>query len=131
MPLKDFLYNPLHLKESEDDKKRYLKTHNISDPGYQKDREYNWPVDKKSFVFGKSQKLEFEGTEKSIKSDLSEALYPKTKIVEKRYNDFSQASNDIIGKSKFKGTLHSSIDNDFVFGKVKKKKEDIISNTGK
>jgi len=127
--LKDFLYNPLHLKEKDEDKKRYLKTHNISEPGHQKDREYNWPIDKNNFIFGKDVKKELEGTKKSLMSDFLDGLYPKTKIVEKRYNDFSTASQDQIGRGKFKGTLHQSIDSDYIFGKCKKK-EGFISNVG-
>ena len=126
-PLKNLLYNTVHLNEKEEDKKRYLKTHGICEPGYQKQRDYNWPVDKTNFVFGKGEKKEWGGTEKSLKTDFLLAAYPKTKIVEKRYNDFSQASQELIGIPKFRGTLHSSIDSDYVFGQVKKK-QGFISN---
>ena len=123
------IYTPIYINEKPEDKKRYLKTHNLSDPGYQKDREYNWPVDKHNYVFGKPQVLEFGGTEKSLKSDFLEGLYPKTKIVEKRYDDFTTASKNLVGRAKFHGSLHHSIDADFVFGRMKKK-EGFISNAG-
>lgn len=128
--MKETLYNPIHLKNTAEDLKRYLKTHGLSEPGYQKDREYNWPVDKRNFIFGKGEKKEYDGTQKSLKSDFLEGAYPRTRIVEKRYNDYSEASMDLLGKPKFRGTLHHSIDADYVFGKVKKK-EGFISNAGK
>jgi hypothetical protein len=48
--------------------------------------------------------------------DTLEHAYPQTKIVDKRLEDFRQATSDMLGRSKFKGTLHPSIDENFTFG---------------
>lgn len=63
-------------------------------------------------------------------TDFIEASYPKTKIVDKRLEDFRQATDEMIGKSKFKGTIRSDLDENFVFG-VKSIKEDEMWNMGK
>ncbi len=63
-------------------------------------------------------------------TDYIEASYPKTKIVDKRLEDFRQATDDMIGKSKFKGTIKSDLDENLVFG-VKSIKEDEMWNLGK
>jgi hypothetical protein len=91
----------------------------LSDPGQQKDRNYRWPVDKDNFVFGKEEIKEFNGTKKTLESDYLEANYPKSKIVDKRLEDFRQATGDIVGKGKFRGSLHPSIDENFIFGAYK------------
>jgi hypothetical protein len=113
---KDLLYTCPNVKESEEVKKLYLKTHGLNDPGQQKDRNYNWYVNKDNFVFGKGDLREYEGAKKSLESDYVEANYPKSKIVDKRLEDFRQATSDMVGKGKFRGTLHPSIDENFVFG---------------
>lgn len=95
----------------------------MTDPGEQKDRNYKWKVDKGNFVFGKEERKEFDGTKKSLESDYLEANYPKTKIVDKRLEDFKQATVDLVGQSKFRGTLHPSIDENFVFGAFKSSDE--------
>jgi hypothetical protein len=59
-----------------------------------------------------------------------EASYPKTKIVDKRLEDFRQATDEMIGKSKFKGTIRSDLDHNFVFG-TKSIKGDEMWNMGK
>ncbi len=91
----------------------------MSDPGQQKDRNYNWNVDKDNFIFGKGEFKEVDGAKKSLESDYLEANYPKSKIVDKRLEDFRQATIDIVGRGKFRGTLHPSIDENFVFGAYK------------
>lgn len=63
-------------------------------------------------------------------TDFLEASYPKTKIVDKRLEDFRQATDEMIGKSKFKGTVRSDIDENFVFG-IKSIKGDEMWNLGK
>lgn len=113
---KDLIYNPIP-EETAGVKKLYSKTHGLSDPGSQRDRNYNWhSIDKKNHVFGKFHPIEKDGAKLSLITDFLEASYPKTKIVDKRLEDFRQASEDMIGKSKFKGTLKSDIDENFVFG---------------
>jgi hypothetical protein len=98
-------------------KKLYTKTHGLTDPGEQKDRNYNWPVDKNQHVFGRPQGIEMDGAKKSLRTDFLEADHPKTRIVDKRLEDYRQATNDMLGRGKFRGTLHPSIDENHVFGK--------------
>lgn len=112
---KDVLYNG-QLEEPKSVKDLYNKTHGLTDPGQQKDRHYKWNVDKNNFVFGKSQPLEVDGTKNSLRTDMLEAEYPKTKIVSKRLEDFKKATSDVVGKSKFKGTMNPNIDEDHTFG---------------
>lgn len=43
--------------------------------------------------------------------------YPRTIIADKRLEDFRQATEDMLGRPKFKGTLSSAIGPDHTFGK--------------
>jgi len=114
---KDLIYAP-NIENSEEQKKNYEITHGLCDPGYQKNREYNWyDIDKKSHCFGKPQKREYNGAKNSLITDFQEAQYPKTKIVDKRLEDYRQATDDLIGKSKYRGTINPDIEEDHVFGK--------------
>ena len=94
----------------------YAKSHGLSDPGQQLDRKYKWYVDKDSHIFGKGNPLEYDGAKKSLCTDYNEAQFPKTKIVTKRLEDFRQATSDMVGRSKFKGTLNNDLDENHIFG---------------
>lgn len=113
------------MKQEEDEKTKrmYQLSHGFSLPGEQKIRNYNWPVDPNNHVFGKGEYMEKDGTKKSLRPDLLESEYPKTKIGDKRLEDFRQATSDMLGRSKFKGSLRNDISPDFTFG-VKSLKED-------
>lgn len=43
--------------EKEENRQLYLKSHGWFEAGEQKDRGYNWPVDKNDFRFGKREKF--------------------------------------------------------------------------
>lgn len=116
MNAKDILYTGSCLQESEEAKKLYNRTHGLTDPGEQKNRNYDWKFDKNNHVFGRPEPIEFNGAKKSLNTDFLEASYPKTKIVDRRLEDYRQATADMIGKSKFRGTLHQNIDDSHVFG---------------
>jgi hypothetical protein len=113
---KDLIYTCKNIEEPEEAKKLYTRTHGLTDPGEQKDRQYNWNVDKHEYVFGKPDPIEMDGAKKSLRTDFMEANYPKTRIVDKRLEDFRQATSDMVGRGKFKGTLHPDIKEDHVFG---------------
>ena len=114
---KDLIYPKNKLVEDEKYKKMYQRTHGLSDPGEQKDRNYNWYVNKNQHIFGLNQPLEKDGCKKSLRPDLLESEYPKTLIGEKRLEDFRQATSDVVGRSKFKGTLRPDIDpTEYIFG---------------
>lgn len=89
----------------------------MTDPGEQKNREYNWKFDPTEHVFGLGQEKERDGAKKSLMTDNLTGPYPPTKIVGKRLEDFRQATSDMLGKSKFKGTLSNKIPPDHAFGK--------------
>lgn len=113
----------MNKEEDEKTRKMYQKTHGLTIPGEQKKRDYNWPFETNNHVFGKGYPLEKDGCKKSLMTDFLESDYPKTKIVNKRLEDFRQATSDILGKGKFRGTLGSNIPADFVFGAKSLKEE--------
>ena len=104
------------MNESEEVKSLYNKSHGLTDPGEQKDRNYKWYVDKTNHVFGKTEPKEADGSKKSLAFDHLEAQFPKTIVVDKRLEDYRQATSDMVGRSKFKGTLHSGIEEGHIFG---------------
>ena len=105
------------MNEPEEVKKMYNRTHGLSDPGEQKNRGYNWTVDKHNFVFGKPDNIETDGAKKSLRTDLLEANYPKTRIVDKRLEDYRQATSDVVGCGKFRGMMKCDLDPSHTFGK--------------
>ena len=114
---KELIYSGPVLNEPDNIKALYSKTHGLTDPGEQKNRHYNWYMDKNSHIFGLPQEREYDGTKKSLMNDFTHAPYPHSKIVGKRLEDFRQATEDMVGRSKFKGTLHPMIGDDHIFGK--------------
>ena len=116
MNLKEILYTCPNLNETEETKRMYRTTHGLTDPGEQTNRNYNWSVDKNKHTFGLPQEKEYNGTKKSLMTDLLEAQYPKTNIVTKRLEDYRKATTDAMGKTKYKGTLDPNLDEDFTFG---------------
>ena len=104
------------MNETDEIKKMYKTTHGLTEPGEQKNRNYNWSVDKNKHAFGKPQIMEYNGTKKSLMTDLLEAQYPKTNIVTKRLEDFRKATEEGIGKTKYKGTVDPKLGDDFTFG---------------
>ncbi len=94
----------------------YNFTHGLSEPGEQKDRNYQWPFEKNDHKFGKADYIEKDGAKKSLQTDLLYSDYPQTKIGTKRLEDFRQATASLIGRGKFKGTLNENISENFTFG---------------
>jgi hypothetical protein len=94
----------------------YKTSHGFSDPGEQKDRNYKWIIDKTQHSFGKEIEKEYDGAKKSLMNDKLNSDFPKTKIVPKRLEDFRQATEEGLGKTKYKGTFNQNICEDFIFG---------------
>ena len=46
-----------------------------------------------------------DGVKKSLRSDFLYNPYPQTKLVGKRLEDYRQATEDMLGKNKYYGTL--------------------------
>ncbi len=139
MNAKELIYNGAPLKESDEVKKLYYKTHGVTDPGEQSLRGFKFNVDPNEHKFGFFQEKERDGVKKSLGSDFLYNPYPQTKLVGKRLEDYRQATEDMLGKSKFMGTLAPKFyDNDHTFGKSSNYKDwnaskcihgDIYNNT--
>ena len=116
MNLKEILYTCPNLNETEETKRMYKTTHGLTDPGEQTNRHYNWSVDKNKHTFGLPQEKEYNGAKKSLMTDLLESQYPKTNIVTKRLEDYRKATTEVMGKTKYKGTVDPNLDEEFTFG---------------
>ena len=113
---KELIYNGSLLKEPDDVKKLYYKTHGLTDPGNNQ-RFYKWDFDPKVHKFGYFQKQEMDGVKKSLMADNLYNPYPQTRLVGKRLEDYRQATNDLLGKSKFFRTLNPKFYENHTFGK--------------
>lgn len=102
----------------------YQKTHGLTLPGEQLKRDYVWRFNPDTQSFGKTDVIENNGCAKSLRTDFTEAEYPKTRIGNKRLEDFRQATSILVGTQTFHGSLRNDIDPDFTFGK-KAIREDI------
>jgi len=122
---KELLFSSGVISESQESKRLYNKTHGLTDPGQQKDRQYNWTVDKDNHVFGKrDDNREADGAKKTLENDFVGVTYTKTQFVGKRAEDFRTFNSDMLGKSKFRGTMDTKVANeDFVFGQKTFKKD--------
>ncbi len=115
---KELIYNGCPLKEPEDVKKLYYKTHGITDPGEQSKRGFKFGFDPDDHKFGYFQEKELDGVKKSLRNDFLYNPYPQTKLVGKRLEDFRQANEDMLGQSKYYGTLDKKFhDSNHAFGK--------------
>ena len=98
----------------------YLKTHGTFEPGQQKNREYNWPVDKNDFRFGYVEDREIDGAAKSVKPERYGNAFPDTKLVQKTVEDYIEVTKDELGKPK---NLGQNSDPNQVFGAKKRGEE--------
>ena len=112
MNAKDLIYNGCPLKEDPGVKKLYFKTHGVTDPGEQSLRNFKFNFDPNEHKFGYAQEKELDGVKKSLKEDYLYNPYPQTKLVGKRLEDFRQATEDMLGKGKYLGTLAPKFYND-------------------
>ena len=117
---KDLIY--YGAKEEPDKvKELYYKSHGTTDPGKQNTRYYKWDFDPNNHVFGYGEKGEIDGAKKSLKTDFLLNPYPQTKLVNKRSEDFRQATDNMLGKGKYFGTLNPKFfDENHIFGKKSK-----------
>ena len=97
----------------------YLKTHGDFAPGQQKERSYNWPVDKTDHRFGYVEnERELNGAAKCVQPERFGANFPQTKILKKTVEDYVEVTKDDLGKVK---NLGQSADQGKVFGtKIKR-----------
>ena len=120
MNAKDLIYYGAQ-EEPENVKELYYKSHGTTDPGKQNTRYYKWNFDPKTFKFGYQEKGEIDGAKNSLNNDGLFNPYPQTKLVNKRTEDFRQATGNVLGKSKYFGTLNPNFyDENHTFGKESK-----------
>mmetsp|Transcript_33680 Transcript_33680/g.38289 ORF Transcript_33680/g.38289 Transcript_33680/m.38289 type:complete len:425 (-) Transcript_33680:161-1435(-) len=102
------------LREDEDKKKMYVKTHGAWEAGEQKDRGYEWGLDKTQHRFGKSDRVVEGGAAAALQHEAGGSYYPKTRIVKKTVEDFRNVSTEALGKSRHLG--QDGAGGDKVFG---------------
>ena len=125
------MYSCPNITETEETKRMYKTTHGFSDPGEQKDRNYKWNMDKTQHSFGKPIEKEYNGAKKSLMTDLLDADYPKTNIVTKRLEDYRKATEEGLGKTRYRGTVDPNLGEDFTFGTPSIKNVEDHWNLGK
>jgi hypothetical protein len=87
-----------------------------NDPATQKDRSYNWNVDKNKHRFGYAEQKILNGAAHSLHPERKEGGFPKTIIVQKTVEDFKNVSHDILGKPKNLGQGELPLPKDHIFG---------------
>ncbi|MDR3735276.1 MAG: hypothetical protein P4L10_07045 [Acidobacteriaceae bacterium] len=101
---------------------QYLKTHGDFAPGQQKERGYNWPVDKSKHRFGYVEEREINGAAKCVQPERFETNFPQTRVLQKTVEDYIEVTKDELGKPK---NLGQSADPTKVFGaKIKRPGDD-------
>ena len=114
--VKDLIYNnKCPLFESQKTKDLYYKSHLVTEPGEQSTRFYDWKkpnINPKNHIFGIKQSGEQDGVKKSLMTDNLINPFPQTILVNKREEDFKQATSNLLGKSKYFGTLNTRYAND-------------------
>ena len=85
--VKDLFLVQEGIVEDENVRKMYIKTHGNFASGEQKDRNYNWPVDKTAHRFGYGEQRLVNGAAMSVHAERFENSFPKTVIVKKTVED--------------------------------------------
>ncbi len=86
------------------------------DPGVQKERSYNWNLDKTKHKFGYAESKVLNGASHSLHPERLEGSFPKTVIVKKTVEDFKQVAHDILGKPKNLGQGEIPLPKEHPFG---------------
>lgn len=108
--------------EAPDVAAQYLKTHGDYAPGQQKERGYNWPVDKSNHRFGYVEnERELNGAAKCVQPERFGSNFPQTIILKKTVEDYIEVTKDELGKPK---NLGQAADAQKVFGVKTKRVED-------
>ena len=111
------------LNESEQNKKMYMKSHGQYQPGEQKNRNYNWPIDPKNTAFGKEFKGMVNETNYVLKPNAQPNSFPDTKIVSSKVENMKDFKEDPLGFPKNRGQSNPYIGPDHVYGKTINDKE--------
>lgn len=79
---------------------------------------FEFCFDPSGHKFDYFQEKELCGVKKSLRNDSLYYQYPQTKLVDKRLEDYCQATEDMLGKNKYYGALNPKFFNDeHTFGK--------------
>ena len=102
------------MPEPEDIRKMYLKSHLDYDPGQQKKRPYDWPVEPTDFRFGKVEKNVIHGEMKQVMApESNNQNFPQTKFIKANQNDYINRKEDKLGKSANLGQKQFAADHAF------------------
>ena len=96
---KETIYSGENMPEPEGIRQQYLKSHKDYDPGEQKKRPYNWPVDPSDYRFGKFEKNPVHGEIKQIMApEAHSEQVSKTVFVKSNLHDYIDRKEDKLGK---------------------------------
>ena len=105
-----------NIEEDEAVRKMYIKTHGNFACGEQKDRGYNWNLDKTSHRFGYGEQRLLNGAAMSIHNERFDNGFPKTVIVKKTVEDVKAVTSDLLGQSKNLGQGRPPLPQEHAFG---------------
>ena len=105
-----------NIEEDETVRKMYIKTHGNFACGEQKDRGYNWNLDKTSHRFGYGEQRLLNGAAMSIHNERFDNGFPKTVIVKKTVEDVKAVTSDLLGQSKNLGQGRPPLPQEHAFG---------------
>ena len=88
----------------------------VNDPAVQKDRQYDWKLDKTQHRFGYAEQKVLNGASYSLHPERKNGAFPKTVIVKKTVEDFKAVAHDILGKPKNLGQGKPPIPDGHTFG---------------
>ena len=94
----------------------YIKTHGNFASGEQRDRGYNWTLDKTAHRFGYGEQRLLNGAAMSIHNERFDNAFPKTVIVKKTVEDVKAVTLDMLGQSKNLGQGKPPMPEDHAFG---------------
>lgn len=88
------------MNEQKKNQEQYKKSHGCYEPGEQKHRNYNWPVDPATHYFGKDFKGATNEARFILKPEDQPQSFPQTKIISKRVEDCKNFKDDPLGRTK-------------------------------
>ncbi|KRX04848.1 hypothetical protein PPERSA_06482 [Pseudocohnilembus persalinus] len=102
--------------QDNDGVQNYVKSFGDQRVGCQKDRNYNWPVDKNQHRFGKQNSEVFDEIKYCLNQESLPDQFQKTTIVKKKQEDFRNYKEDPLGQPKNQGQVNSYVGSQTVYG---------------
>ncbi|KAM3131622.1 hypothetical protein pb186bvf_016286 [Paramecium bursaria] len=97
---KEVVFPPDAKREEEKNRLQYLKSHGNFEAGEQKNRNYNWNIDKDEYRFGKKEERDQNQMRKVLQQENTDDAYPKTVVIKKNQEDWKNYNEDPLGKPK-------------------------------